>query len=153
METQDITQASTEELAAQNQQSRSQERIKQLSDKVELTAKERDELKGLVAERDKTIAELQRENTFSSKFADMIGTHPAAKDHKDEIKAKVMSGYDPEDAVLAVLGKAGKLGTNYQPQMPAGGSAATTVAQATKEPKDMNQAERRAQLANELGWS
>ena len=87
-----------------------EKRIKDLSEKVKLTAQERDEQKNLLGERDKTIAELQRENAFNSGFADVLGSHSAAKDHKEEIKAKVLSGYSVEDATFAVLGKAGKLG-------------------------------------------
>ena len=137
----------------EEKESRSQQRIKQLSDKVELTAKERDELKVLRVEDQKKIAELERENAFNSGFAEVLGTHVAAKDHKDAIKEKVMAGYSVEDATFAVLGKAGKLGeTSSSPQV-AGGSA-TTTPQSTqpKEVKDMNQAERREVLSKELIW-
>ena len=133
-------------------ESRSQQRIKQLSDKVELTAKERDELKVLRVEDQKKIAELERENAFNSGFAEVLGTHVAAKDHKDAIKEKVMAGYSVEDATFAVLGKAGKLGeTSSSPQV-AGGSATTTPQSTQKEVKDMNQAERREVLSKELIW-
>lgn len=134
--------------------SRAEERIKQLSDKVELTAKERDEKANLVKERDTKIAELEKENAFNSSFSDVLGTYSAAKDHKDEIKAKVLAGYSTEDAALAVLAKAGKLGTaeTAQPQV-AGGSAATSMPSgAQKEIKDLSQAEKRAQLEKDLLW-
>jgi hypothetical protein len=135
-------------------ESRSQERIKQLSDKVELTSKERDELKTLHEQAQKKIAELGRENDFSSGFADILGIHPAARDHKDAIKEKVLAGYSVEDATFAVLGKAGKLGATSEPtaQQVAGGSATTTPKTGKKEIKDMTQEERRNILANELGW-
>lgn len=134
---------------------RSQERIQQLSEKVELTAKERDEMKGLVGERDKTIAELQKENTFNSGFSDMLGTYSAAKDHKDEIKTKVLAGYSVEDATLAVLGKAGKLGSQAAPASTpqiAGGSAVTNPQSGHKETKDMTLAEKREALSKEIVW-
>ena len=132
-------------------ESRSQQRIKQLSDKVESTAKERDESKTLREQDQKKIAELERENAFNSGFAEVLGTHIAAKDHKDAIKEKVMAGYSVEDATFAVLGKAGLLGQT--PIQVAGGSA-TTTPQSTqpKEVKDMNQAERREVLSKELIW-
>ena len=131
-------------------ESRSQQRIKQLSDKVESTAKERDESKTLREQDQKKIAELERENAFNSGFAEVLGTHIAAKDHKDAIKEKVMAGYSVEDATFAVLGKAGLLGQT--PIQVAGGSATTTPQSTQKEVKDMNQAERREVLSKELIW-
>ena len=103
-----------------------EKRIKDLSEKVRLTSEERDEQKRVLSERDNKIAELERENSFNSGFADVLANHSAAKDHKDDIKAKVLSGYSIEDATFAVLGKAGKLGTTPPvPKLenPAGGSA------------------------------
>ena len=131
-----------------------EDRIRQLSDKVELTAKERDEKDRLLGESNNKIATLEKENSFNSGFADMLGTHSAAKDHKDEIKTKVMAGYSVEDATLAVLAKAGKLAPQANaPVQVAGGSAATAMPQGgEKSPKDMTQAERRATLEKELLW-
>ena len=107
-----------------------QKRIKDLSDKVRIASEERDEQKRLLEESNKKIADLGKDNAFNAGFADILATHSAAKDHKDDIKAKVLAGYSVEDAAFAVLGKAGKLG---QPQTvqtpppprdnPAGGSA------------------------------
>lgn len=131
-----------------------EDRIKQLSEKVEVTAKERDEKDGQLKDRDTKIASLEKENAFSNEFADILGTHSAAKDHKDEIKAKVLSGYSVEDATLAVLAKAGKLGAVETPiAQVAGGSAATTMQSgAQKELKDMSLAEKRGVLEKELMW-
>ena len=149
-----INNQTTEEIEDDNKESRSQQRIKQLSDKVELTAKERDELKTIREQDQKKIAELERENTFNSGFADVISTHTAAKDHKDAIKEKVMAGYSIEDATFEVLGKAGKLGKVQESTVTdvAGGSATTTPQSTQKEPKDMNQSERRDVLSKELIW-
>ena len=148
-----ITQNPPETETPNTDVSRSQERIQQLSDKVQLTARERDEKEALIKERDAKIADLEKENSFNSGFADMLGNHPAAKDHKDEIKAKVLAGYTVEDATLAVLGKAGKLSaiTPVTPQV-AGGSATINPQSAQKEPKDMTQAERRDALEKLLVW-
>lgn len=130
-----------------NEPSEAQKRITQLSEKVRLTSEERDEQKRLLGERDVKIAELERENTFNSGFMDVLGSHPAAKDHKDEIKEKVLAGYTPEDATYAVLGKVGKLGAPKAPDSvsPAGGSAAISVPQSggIKAPHEMNKEELR----------
>lgn len=128
-------------------ENRAEERIKQLSDKVELTSKERDELKTL---NEATT----RERDFYKGYADIVTTQPNAKDHQEEIKEKVLKGYSVQDATYAVLGAAGKLGGEpVSPPQVAGGSAATTMSQGgQKEVKDMTQEERRAQLEKELLW-
>jgi hypothetical protein len=127
-----------------------QERITQLSDKVKTVSEEKDK-----ALADASAAE--KRATFAEGFADVLGTQPAAKDHKDEIKAKVLAGLSVEDATFAVLGKAGKLGNAPIapiPTTPAGGSAATVPAQTgEKSIGDMTQAERRAEIAKTLDWS
>ena len=128
-------------------ENRAEERIKQLSEKVELTSKERDEMKTL----NETTT---RERDFYKGYAEIVTTHPSAKDHQDEIKEKVLKGYSVQDATFAVLGAAGKLGgAPIAPQQVAGGSAATTMPQGgQKEVKDMTQTERRAELEKELMW-
>lgn len=136
--------------------SESQKRITQLSEKVRLASEERDEKARLLEESTTKIATLERENAFNSGFVDVLSTHSAAKDHKDDIKAKVLSGMSVEDATFAVLGKAGKLGAS-QPQNTAnhvaGGSAPTTQTQtADKSVKEMTQDERRSQLSKDLIW-
>lgn len=132
---------------------RAEERIRQLSEKVELTSKERDEQARLLKEMSDKNATLEKENAFNSGFADVLGTHPQAKDHKDEIKAKVMAGYSPEDAAYAVLGKAGKIGGGTQPiASPAGGSAATSIQKdAEKSLSEMTRDEKRAALIERQG--
>ncbi len=129
--------------------SRTEERITELSDKVKTEAEARQK-----AEADK--AEAERRATFAEGFADVVGTNPAAKDHKDEIKEKVLKGYTVQDATFAVLGAAGKLGGATPPTPPqvAGGSAPTNPGSTgQKEAKDMTQEERRAQLSKDLAWS
>lgn len=137
------------------QPSESEKRIKQLSEKVRLTSEERDEKAKLVEEKDKKIVELERENAFNSGFVDVLGTHSAAKDHKDDIKAKVLTGMSVEDATFAVLGKAGKLGTKAPEAVsPAGGSATNTITAGNeKTPAEMTQAERRAELDKIMVWT
>ena len=153
--TEPITQTSTEDIAAQNTETRSQQRIQELSEKVELTSKERDEKDRLLKEMGEKYSTLEKENTFNSGFADILGSHPAAKDHKDEIKTKVFAGYSTEDAALAVLAKAGKLSAqpSFQQQI-AGGSASTVMPQNGEKPvQEMTQAERREKLSKELIFS
>lgn len=126
-----------------------EKRIKDLSEKVKLTAEERDELKSKIETENAKNAELQRERDFYAGFSDVVSTNPAAKDHKDDILAKVKSGYSVEDATFAVLGKAGKLG-QAQPivDSPIGGAAAVNqpIIGGQKTASDMTQAERRAKL-------
>lgn len=134
---------------------RSQSRIKELSDKYSATAAERDDKDRLLKEEADKRASVERERDFYSGFADSLATNPAAKDHKDEIKEKVMSGYSVEDATYAVLGKAGKLGARApEMQSPAGGSSPTNPVQGgTKSVSEMTQAEKREILAKELMWT
>lgn len=117
-----------------------------LSDKTKLSEE--------VKAKEDRIKELERENAFNSGFVDVLGAYPMAKDHKDEIKAKVLSGYTAEDAALAVLGKAGKLAAPpvATPQNPAGGSASTVPQTGQKTPQQMSQSERRDILAGAVGW-
>lgn len=143
------------EIEFENKQTETEKRIKQLSEKVRLTSEERDEKDKVLKERDAKIAELEQENSFSSSFSEILGTYGEAQSHREDIRAKVRSGYTVEDATLAVLAKAGKLGGNKMTASPqvAGGSAATTMASTgNKEVKDMTQAERRAQLQKDLIW-
>lgn len=131
------------------QPSESEKRIKQLSEKVRLTSEERDEKDRLLKEEGDKNTELTRERDFYQGFSDVLPANPMAKDHKDEIKAKVLSGYTVEDAMFAVLGKAGKLGQPKpeEPKSPAGGSAPTTPPQSgVKSPQEMTQEERKAAL-------
>lgn len=131
-------------------QSRAQERITQLSDTVKNVSKERDELKT-------SNESMARERDFYQGFTDVVATNPAAKDHKDDILTKVRAGYTVEDAALAVLAKAGKLGGSApiapaEVQNPAGGSASTAMPPnaGEKSIKDMTLAEKRVALEKEL---
>src|SRR3990167_8512691 len=132
-----------------DKENRVEKRIKDLSEKVRLTAEERDAEKKKLEELTSNSANLQRERDFYASFSDVVSTNPAAKDHKEDILAKVKSGYTVEDATFAVLGKAGKLG-QLQPivDSPAGGSAA--VNQPTpgdsKKISDMSRDEKRNAL-------
>lgn len=126
---------------------RSQERITELSDKVKTEAEGR-------TKAEAATADAERRAAFAEGFVDIVITQPNAKDHKDEIREKVLKGYSVQDATYAVLGPAGKLGGAAAPApQVAGGSAATAMPQGgEKSPADMTQAERRAQLEKDLLW-
>ena len=131
------------------QNNKIEKRIKDLSEKVRLTSEERDAGKQKLEEFTSKTAELQRERDFYASFSDVVSTNPAAKDHKDDILAKVKGGYSVEDATFAVLGKAGKLG---QPQpvveSPIGGSAAVNqpITGGSKSISEMTRDEKRNAL-------
>lgn len=102
---------------------RANERITELSEKVktEATARELAE-----SERD----EAKRNAAFAEGFSDIVSNNPAAKDHKEDIRAKVKLGMSVEDAMYAVLGPAGKLQAPVVESRPtAGGSAVITPPQ------------------------
>lgn len=110
---------------------RTEERIKNLSSKVKDTAKERDEAKAAAEAAEAARVAAEKERDFYAGFAGHATKYPGASEHIDAIKEKVLAGYDPEDAVVAVLSKEGKL----QPQAEvapivgpaAGGSALTNI--------------------------
>lgn len=131
-----------------NEPSEAEKRIKQLSEKVKMTSEERDEKDRLLKEQSEKTSVVERERDFYAGFSDVIATHPAAKDHKEDILAKVKSGYSVEDAAYAVLGKAGKLSVPAQDTIStAGGSATTSLpSSGEKSPQEMTQEERRKAL-------
>lgn len=138
------------ELEQELETNRSEERIKQLSGKVEMTAKERDEQAQLAKESAEKAATAEKERDFYKGFADEVAKNPAARDLQDEIKSKVMAGYSLEDATIASLAKAGKLQSTapvVERENPAGGSAATNAPQGgTKTVAEMSRDEKRAAL-------
>lgn len=137
--------------------SEKESRIKELSNKVKLTAKERDEKDALLKQKDVELEGIKKEKSFYESFSDVSGQYPNAKEYKDAIKAKVLAGYSVEDATVSVLAKEGKLTT--QPQKVdktehAGGSASTTITQPQKKGiQEMSQEEKRNALAESLTWS
>lgn len=131
---------------APKEPSRAEERITQLSDKV------RQEAEGRTAAEAKAT-EADRRAAFAEGFVDIVATNPEAKDFKADIQAKVMAGYSVQDATFAVLGAAGKFGTNPTPSSPAGGSATTTIPQGGDKPvSEMTRDEMREKLAEQIVW-
>lgn len=72
----------------------------------------------------------EKDLDFYKSFSQISAKHPGASEYQDQIKERVDKGYDPEDAVIAVLGREGKLGAQpvrqIQPNV-AGGSAQTNL--------------------------
>ena len=134
---------------------REQARNKSLSEKVILTAKERDEQK---AAAEKAEAEKQaalKDVDFYKNFSTVSSKYSGAADYQDKIREKVNAGYDLEDATISILAKEGKFTPPATPEpkrdSPAGGSATTAMKSGgEKSAAEMDQAERRAILEKEL---
>jgi len=120
---------------------RSDNRFKDLSEKVETTAKERDE-----ANAAKLAAE--KETEFYKGFSKVATKYEGAADYQDKILEKVNSGYDLEDATISVLAKAGKFTAPVKERSsPAGGSASTAIQAGDDKPvNEMSRQEKRAAL-------
>ena len=123
-------------------------RIKALSSKVEEASKERDAERARAEKESAEKADLTKERDFYQQFSDVVTQNPAAKDHRDEILAKVKAGYTTQDATYAVLGAQGKLGTPQVQRAPiTGGSASTTITpQPSKEVSGMSREDMRNAL-------
>lgn len=129
------------------QENKVEKRIQQLSNKVKLTSRERDELATLNKEKDAKLATAQKEVEFYSSFSDTTDKYPAAKEYKDKIKEKVLLGYSVEDAAVAILAKEGKLNAVRATENPAGGSATNPPISGEPKPlQDMNLQEKRAEV-------
>lgn len=123
--------------------SRPDTRFKDLSEKVENTAKERDQAKA-DAEKAKKDAE------FYKGFSTVASKQQHAGEYQDAIKKKVDSGYELEDAMTSVLVKEGKWVApiqEVQRESPAGGSASTAMTSPDDKPiSEMTTAEKKQRL-------
>lgn len=132
-------------------------RFEQLSEKVILTSKERDELskaKGALETENKSISQ---ERDFYKDFSANVSKYPQASEYQDKILEKVKAGYSTEDAMVSVLNKEGKLtaptGVPTQPPTRAqieGGSAPTNIPTST-EPKTLDEKRKALMEADERG--
>lgn len=142
---------------AEVQKKKEDKRLKDLSEKVRLTAEERDEKEKLLQEQSAKLEAAEKEKEFYKNFNTLTAKYPGASDYQDAIKEKVNAGYDPDDAAVAVLAREGKLpGQTQSPvaeaENPAGGSAANTIkGEGEKSPSEMTQEERRAELLKNEG--
>lgn len=125
-----------------------EKRIKDLSEKVRLTASERDDFAKAKAEAEAKVESAQKDVEFFKNFNTMASKYQGATDFQDKIQEKVKAGYELEDATISILAKEGK----YTPppvvqapkQSPAGGSATNTIKSGgEKSVGEMTQDERR----------
>ena len=129
------------------QENKVEKRIKDLSNKVKLTSKERDELAEAKKLSDAELGNAKKEVEFYSAFSDTTDKYPNAKEFKDKIKEKVLAGYSVEDAAVAVLAKEGKLTAPRVIDNPAGGSATNLPGNTGSKPlQDMSREEKRDEV-------
>lgn len=106
-------------------------RFEKLSEKVILTSKERDEALAKVKAEAEARTKAEKEAEFYKGFSANITKYPQATEYQDQILDKVRGGYTPEDAMVAVLAKEGKLNVQPEVRTPSqqveGGSAPTAI--------------------------
>src|SRR3990167_4121655 len=126
-----------------------EKRIKDLSEKVKLTADERDAEKRRTEEETTKSNNLQKEVEFLNSFGDQLTKYPDASSYRDKIKEKVLKGYSVEDATVSTLASEGKL-TPKEVRIDnvAGGSAAVNqpVSGGEKSISEMTREEKRNAL-------
>ena len=129
-----------------------------LSDKAQALSERDEALKAKqTAETEKASA--QKEAEFFKNFSAVNSKYSGASEYLDQIKEKVMSGYDVEDATISILAREGKFSAPAAVapprESPAGGSAVNAMrAGGEKSISEMTQAERRdalVQAENEGG--
>lgn len=105
-------------------------RFQTLSEKVKLTAQERDEIQSKLKEESEARTNAEKERDFFKDFSTNVGKYPHASEYQDKIWEKVKGGYATEDAIISTLAREGKLNTG-QEQTPqgdvAGGSAPNQI--------------------------
>ena len=135
-----------------NQPSEAEKRIKGLSEQVKEASEGREAEAKARAEAETGKAAAEKKASFYKDFSKLSSKYSGAADHMDEIEQKVMSGYDAEDATVAVLNKAGKFQPLVDTQVAGGSSTTNIVAGATE--KTINQMsieEKRAALMEREG--
>ena len=129
--------------------SRSKSRINELSDKVAIEAKAREEAEASRKKAEAESAANAKERDFYKSFSGEASKYSAASKYEEDIKAKVMAGYTVADATVSVLAAKGELTASRTVDKieSAGGSAGTTITGNTqKKPSEMTQAERLSAL-------
>lgn len=129
------------------------ERFGKLSEKLTLTAREKDEAEAKVKTEADARLKAEKERDFYRGFSQVSSKYPAATEYQDQILEKVNGGYTLEDAAVSILAKEGKFGgTNqpvaeFRPDNPAGGSATTAMSDTgQKSVEEMSREEVRAEL-------
>lgn len=136
------------EFEAEEKPPRSDNRIKDLSEKVKTTAEERDKFAQEKADAEAAVQAAKKETDFYKGFSAINSKYPGASEYQDKILEKVNAGYEMEDAAISILAKEGKLTTPAERvESPAGGSAATSMANPDDKPlAEMTRDEKRAKL-------
>lgn len=130
---------------------RTEERIKKLSSTVRTVATERDEANAKAETEATARLAAEKERDFYASFSTNTSKFPAASEHIDAIKEKVLAGYSVEDATVSVLNAEGKLMPQAEiaPNVDSGigGSAATpSLNTADKPVGEMSREEKRTAL-------
>lgn len=135
---------------AQDEVSKSEKRIKSLSEKVKLTSQERDDLVEAKSKLEGEKATLTKEADFFKNFNTLTSKYQGAAEFQDKIKEKVMAGYDIEDATVSILNREGKFNPGpitEKRESPAGGSSTNQIrSEGEKTVAEMTRDEKRAKL-------
>lgn len=125
-------------------------RFEQLSEKVIITSKEREEAQARAQAEAEARAQAEKERDFYKGFSQNISKYPQASEYQEQILEKVKGGYSTEDAMVAVLAKEGKLNMSYEapqaPSQPVEGGSAPTVFSGNKTLENMSADEKFAAL-------
>lgn len=127
---------------------RKDKKIKSLSEKYEISEKEKADLAKAKEEADAKALAAQKDADFFKGFNQISTKYAGSSEYQDKIREKVALGLDIEDATKLIMVNEGK----YTPpaperESPIGGSASTGIADiGEKNPKDMTQDERRSIL-------
>ena len=105
----------------------------------------------LLQEKDQKLVNAEKEVDFFKNFSQMTSKYSGANEYQDQIKEKVMAGYDVEDATISILAKEGKFVTPEPAPLPRespiGGSAVNAMKSGgDKSIGEMTQEERKSAL-------
>lgn len=128
----------------QRKEDRALKRNKDLSDKLKAEAEARQKA-------EEKAAKAEKEASFFKNFNPLISKYQNASEFQDQIKERVMKGYDMEEATLAVLAKEGKYTPPPAPEPPkenpAGGSADNALPPAEEKPlTELSREEKKSKL-------
>lgn len=136
-----------EEISQEN--NRQLNRTKDLADKLR---HEREEREKIAQEKQKLEAEREsakKEVEFYKGFSTVVGKYAEASTYQDQIREKVLNGYDIEDATISILAREGKFGgvPKSAATTTAGGSATNNfTSDSKKHPSEMNADELRSAI-------
>lgn len=125
-------------------------RFQKLANDKRTLAQEKEAAEKAKAESEAKLQALEKETNFYKSFSQLSSKHPEASNYQDQIKERVDKGYDPEEAMFAVLAKEGKLG-NQAPapsrtEQAEGGSAMTQLSEGDKTVNQLNEGEKLSAL-------